>query len=100
MMHWGTVVANSINQSYHISHRCYPEPLVLAKRNAGSRYEIGMYCLLRQQVTQLSMKALFSTVYTLAHFSRARGLENPFKQDINYIFMFEIYLYIPNIYCD
>ena len=37
---WGTGAGNSLNQSYHISHRRYPEPLVLAKRNAGSGYEI------------------------------------------------------------
>ena len=38
---WGTGAGNSINQSYHISHWRYPEPLLLAKRNAGSGYEIG-----------------------------------------------------------
>ena len=37
---WGTGAGNSINQSKHISHRRYPEPLVLAKRNAGSGFEI------------------------------------------------------------
>ena len=38
--YWGTGAGNSINQSYHISHRRYPGPLVLVKRNAGSGYEI------------------------------------------------------------
>ena len=37
-----TGAGSSINKSYHISHRRYPEPFVLAKRNAGSGYEIGV----------------------------------------------------------
>ena len=37
----GQETAVRVNQSYHISHRRYPERIVLAKRNAGSVYEIA-----------------------------------------------------------
>ena len=64
MVHWGTGAGNNINQSYHISYRRYPEPLVLAKRNAGSGYEIVNS---RYQLCSIEWMSICSVLQNIEH---------------------------------